>query len=146
MILMILYLPRSDYTSTDKNNNNMIELIMFYMFQFICSKYCMLCYGVLFIYWGYIQNRALRSMTRQATKTRWMQDSLSSARKHNWPVHLLGRQLAFMSKARCLRVSKTESYGLSRICFEMTRQATKTHVRQAVLGSNHVDISAVSKL
>jgi hypothetical protein len=25
---------------------------------------------------------------------------------------------------KCLRVSKTESYGLSRICFEMTRQAT----------------------
>jgi hypothetical protein len=36
------------------------------------------------------------------------------------PVHLLGRQLAFCSKAWCLRVSKTESYSLSRICFEMT--------------------------
>jgi hypothetical protein len=28
--------------------------------------------------------------------------------RHEWPVHLLGRQLAFSSKARCLRVSKTE--------------------------------------
>jgi hypothetical protein len=30
-----------------------------------------------------------------------------------WPVHLLGRQLAFSLKAWCLRVSKTESYSLS---------------------------------
>jgi hypothetical protein len=30
------------------------------------------------------------------------------------------------SSEKCLRVSKTESYGLSRICFEMTRQATMT--------------------
>jgi hypothetical protein len=28
------------------------------------------------------------------------------------------------SSEKCLHVSKTESYGLSRICFEMTRQAT----------------------
>jgi hypothetical protein len=66
------------------------------------------------------------------------------------PVHLLGKtaclqlegtivlfiywgwQLAFSSKARCLRVSKTERYGLSRFCFEMTRQATKTRWRQVV--------------
>jgi hypothetical protein len=31
---------------------------------------------------------------------------------------------AISSSQKCLRVSKTESYGLSRICFEMTRQAT----------------------
>jgi hypothetical protein len=33
---------------------------------------------------------------------------------------------------RCLRVSKTERYGLSRFCFKMTRHATKTRWRQAV--------------
>jgi prolipoprotein diacylglyceryltransferase len=32
--------------------------------------------------------------------------------------------LAINSSQKCLRISKTESYGLSRICFEMTRQAT----------------------
>jgi hypothetical protein len=32
----------------------------------------------------------------------------------------------FSSKARCLRLSRTERYSLSRFCFEMTRQATKT--------------------
>jgi hypothetical protein len=31
---------------------------------------------------------------------------------------------AISSSEKCFRVSKTESYGLSRICFEMTRQAT----------------------
>jgi hypothetical protein len=31
-------------------------------------------------------------------------------------------------KLKCLRVSKTESYGISRICFEMTRQATMPSV------------------
>jgi hypothetical protein len=41
---------------------------------------------------------------------------------HN-PVHLLGKTAAISSKARCLRVFKTECYG-ARICFEMTRQAT----------------------
>jgi hypothetical protein len=51
----------------------------------------------------------------------------------SWPVHLLGRQLAFSSKARCLRVSKTESYGLSMICFEMTRQATMPLVEDVSL-------------
>jgi hypothetical protein len=35
-----------------------------------------------------------------------------------------GKQLAISLKARCLRVSKKERNGLSRICFEMTRQAT----------------------
>jgi hypothetical protein len=39
------------------------------------------------------------------------------------PVHLQGKTAAISSSARCLRVSKTESYGLSRICFKMTRQA-----------------------
>jgi hypothetical protein len=34
-------------------------------------------------------------------------------------VHLF----VIRSSAKCLRVSKTESYGISRICFEMTRQA-----------------------
>jgi hypothetical protein len=43
-----------------------------------------------------------------------------------------GWQHAFISTARCLRVSKTERYGLSRFCFEMTRQATKTRWRRAV--------------
>jgi hypothetical protein len=32
------------------------------------------------------------------------------------------------SKARCLRVSKTERYGLRRICFKMTRQAIAHNV------------------
>jgi hypothetical protein len=40
------------------------------------------------------------------------------------PVHLLGKTAAISSKARCIRVSKTEPYRLSRICLEMTRQAT----------------------
>jgi hypothetical protein len=39
---------------------------------------------------------------------------------YSCPVHLL----VISSSAKCLRVSKTESYGISRICFEMTRQAT----------------------
>jgi hypothetical protein len=43
-------------------------------------------------------------------------------------VHLLGKTAVISSSARCLRVSKTESYGLSRICFEMTRQATMPSV------------------
>jgi hypothetical protein len=32
--------------------------------------------------------------------------------------------LSSARQLKCLRVSKTESYGISRICFEMTRQAT----------------------
>jgi hypothetical protein len=55
-----------------------------------------------------------------------------------WPVHLLGRQPAFSSKARCLRVSKTDSYGLSRICFEMTRQATMPSVDE-----QHINLLSV---
>jgi hypothetical protein len=39
-------------------------------------------------------------------------------------IYVLGKTAAISSSARYLRVSKTESYGLSRICFEMTRQAT----------------------
>jgi hypothetical protein len=38
-------------------------------------------------------------------------------------VHLLGKTAAINSLARCLCVYKTESHGLSRICFEMTHQA-----------------------
>jgi hypothetical protein len=54
---------------------------------------------------------------------------------HTLPVHLLG-------KTDCLRLEDTVSsriknralyYCLSRICFEMTRQFTKTRARQAVL-------------
>jgi hypothetical protein len=41
-----------------------------------------------------------------------------------WPVYLLGKTAAICSKARCLRVSKTERYALSKTCFEMTRQVT----------------------
>jgi hypothetical protein len=37
------------------------------------------------------------------------------------PVHLF---VISSTAMKCLRVSKTESYGISRICFEMTRQAT----------------------
>jgi hypothetical protein len=36
------------------------------------------------------------------------------------PVHLF----VISSSEKCLRVSKTESYRIGRICFEMTRQAT----------------------
>jgi hypothetical protein len=51
-----------------------------------------------------------------------------------------GKQLAFCSKARCHRLSKTERHSLSRICFEMARQATQTRSRQAVFlgrGTTH---------
>jgi hypothetical protein len=40
---------------------------------------------------------------------------------------------AISSSAKCLRVSKTESYGLSRICFEMTRQATMPSLSEKCL-------------
>jgi hypothetical protein len=49
------------------------------------------------------------------------------------PVHLLGKTAAISSSARSLRVSKTESYDLSRICFEMTRQATMLSVEGVTL-------------
>jgi hypothetical protein len=39
-------------------------------------------------------------------------------------IYVLFICFVISSSERCLRVSKTESYGLSRICFEMTRQAT----------------------
>jgi hypothetical protein len=38
--------------------------------------------------------------------------------------YVLFISFAISSLEKCLRVSKTESNGLSRICFEMTRQAT----------------------
>jgi hypothetical protein len=57
-----------------------------------------------------------------------LEDSLPSAMKRVfWPCSSARKQLAFSSKARCLRVSQIV-YGLSRICFEMTRQATMPSV------------------
>jgi hypothetical protein len=47
------------------------------------------------------------------------------------PFHLLEKTVAISSKARCLLVSKTELYGLSRICFEMTRQVEGVSVKLA---------------
>jgi hypothetical protein len=58
-----------------------------------------------------------KTWRRLPTKAR---QQLSDERLILCPVHLF----VISSSAKCLRVSKTESYGLSRICFEMTRQAT----------------------
>jgi hypothetical protein len=39
-------------------------------------------------------------------------------------TNVLFISLSSARQLKCLRVSKTESYSISRICFEMTRQAT----------------------
>jgi hypothetical protein len=53
---------------------------------------------------------------------------------------------AISSSEKCLRVSKTESYGLSRICFEMTRQATMPSSKAFVLQMNNTYVYNVRYL
>jgi hypothetical protein len=58
------------------------------------------------------------------------------------PVHLF----VISSSAKCLRVSKTESYGVSRICFEMTRQATMPSSSEKCLCVSKTESYGLSKI
>jgi hypothetical protein len=50
------------------------------------------------------------------------------------------------SSQMCLRISKTESYGLSRICYEMTRQATMTSSSQKCLRVSKTESYGLSRI
>jgi hypothetical protein len=58
------------------------------------------------------------------------------------PVHLF----VISSSAKCLRVSKTESYGISRICFEMTRQATMPSSSEKCLHVSKTESYTLSRI
>jgi hypothetical protein len=58
------------------------------------------------------------------------------------PVHLF----VISSSAKCLRVSKTESYGISRICFEMTRQATMPSSSEKCLRVSKTESYGLSRI
>jgi hypothetical protein len=53
---------------------------------------------------------------------------------------------AISSSAKCLRVSKTESYGLSRICFEMTRRATMPSSSEKCLRVSKTESHGLSRI
>jgi hypothetical protein len=53
---------------------------------------------------------------------------------------------AISSSEKCLRVSKTESYGLSRICFEMTRQATMPSSSEKCLRISKTESYTLSRI
>jgi hypothetical protein len=53
---------------------------------------------------------------------------------------------AISSSEKCLRVSKTESYGLSRICFEMTRQATMPSSSEKCLRVSKTESYTLSRI
>jgi hypothetical protein len=50
------------------------------------------------------------------------------------------------SSAKCLRVSKTESYCISRICFEMTRQATMPSSSEKCLRVSKTESYTLSRI
>jgi prolipoprotein diacylglyceryltransferase len=58
------------------------------------------------------------------------------------PVHLF----VISSSAKCLRVSKTESYGICRICFEMTRQATMPSSSEKCLCVSKTESYGISRI
>jgi hypothetical protein len=49
-------------------------------------------------------------------------------------------------REKCLRVSKTESYGLSRICLEMTRQATMPSSSEKCLRVSKTESYTLSRI
>jgi hypothetical protein len=53
---------------------------------------------------------------------------------------------AISSSAKCLRISKTESYGLSRICFEMTQQATMPSSSEKCLRISKTESYSLSRI
>jgi hypothetical protein len=53
---------------------------------------------------------------------------------------------AISSSEKCLRVSKTESYGLSRICFEMTCQATMPSSSEKCLRVSKTESYTLSRI
>jgi hypothetical protein len=58
------------------------------------------------------------------------------------PVHLF----VISSSAKCLHVSKTESYGISRICFEMTQQATMPSSSEKCLRVSKTESYGLSRI
>jgi hypothetical protein len=62
--------------------------------------------------------------------------------RNKCPVHLFD----ISSSAKCLRVSKTESYGISRICFEMTRQATMPLLSEKCLRVSKTESYGLSRI
>jgi hypothetical protein len=78
-----------------------------------------------------------------------------------WPVHLKDADtpsiegivsnvlficLSSARQLKCLRVSKTESYGISRICFEMTRQATMPSSSEKCLRVSKTESYGLSRI
>jgi hypothetical protein len=53
---------------------------------------------------------------------------------------------AISSSEKCLHISKTESYGLSRICFEMTRQATMLSSSEKCLRVSKTESYTLSRI
>jgi hypothetical protein len=65
-----------------------------------------------------------------------------------WPGHsyVLFICFAISSSQKCLRVSKTESFGLSRICFEMTRQAKMPSLSEKCLRVSKTESYSLSRI
>jgi hypothetical protein len=61
-------------------------------------------------------------------------------------THVLFICSAISSSAKCLRVSKTESYALGRICFEMTRQATMPSSSEKCLRVSKTESYGLSRI
>jgi hypothetical protein len=70
----------------------------------------------------------------------------SKKRKNREESYVLFICSAISSSEKCLCVSKTESYGLSRICFEMTRQATMPSSSEKCLHVSKTESYTLSRI
>jgi hypothetical protein len=70
----------------------------------------------------------------------------SSANYSDSSTNVLFICLSSARQLKCLRVSKTESYGISRICFEMTRQAQCLHRQLKCLRVSKTESYGISKI